>query len=169
MDSFISKGGRVDTVRTTQPNKSPRVTRDDGSHGNKSNPEHPEHDTPVDQIDIHVDDEAAAKEPVENDAQTSSVSLVMIRDAMIVQARQNKTPPEDADPEFKKALSAYKTYLSQTTMVPELQTTDEQGRKTKFGMLSDLVDHGLDRVNIQRGQSYDDLIISLWNQTFSTS
>lgn len=169
MDSFIPKGGRIDTVRSARPSKSPRVTREDGSHGNKRGQK--DHD-PVDQIDIdptHLEENSQNHEAGSSERpKTSTISLKMIRDAMIAQATKT-VPSLEADPDYKRALSAYGTYSSITAPPPELQNTDEQGHKTKFGKLSDLIDHGMDHVAVNRGQSYDDLIVTLWNQEFTTS
>lgn len=167
MDSFIGKDSRVDSVRTVRPNKSPRVTREDGSHGNKEE-YHPDHEEPKDQVDIHAGEEIDnTGDHTSNPKTTAHISLKTIRDAMVAQARQSSLP-EEADPAYRKALSAYKSYLSQTTLVPELQETDERGRKTQFGKLNDLIRHGVDQVSIERGQSYDDLVTDLWDQTFVT-
>lgn len=170
MDSFIPKGGIIDRLRSLGPNKSPRVTRDDGSHGNKRGRDGKQENDPVDQIDIEHTQETSIpdeKSQEQTGEKTAQISLKLIRDAMIAQATKTESPPE-ADPDYKKALSAYATYTSITAPPPELQQTDEQGRKTKFGKLIDLIDDGQDHVTIIRGQSYDDLITTLWDQRFST-
>lgn len=168
MDSFISKGGRIDTVRSTQPSKSPRVTRDDGSRGNKQE-YHQQQDDPVDELDIHVSDQEKAQEADgQKEGEFSTISLKTIREAMITQARQQDRLSE-ADPIYNKALLAYQAYLSHTEMVAELPEIDTQGEKTQFGKLNDLIKQDFDIVNIKSGQSYDELITDLWNQIFSAS
>lgn len=169
MDSFIPKGGVIDRLRSARLSKSPRVTRDNGSHGNKGKRDRKKE--PEDKIDI--DSSHLEEKPDQNTSESvdklkiSSISLKIIRDAMIAQATKTQSPP-DADPDYRKALSAYGTYSSITAPPSELEKTDKQGKKTKFGKINDLIDHGMDQVAVERGQSYDDLIIQLWNQEFPT-
>lgn len=171
MDSFIPKGGIVDRLRTTRPNKSPRVTRDDGSHGNKGGQGSDDENEPQDKIDIdlnHLDEKTENVDEVNGERPKKSIiSLKIIRNAMIAQATKTQSPP-DADPDYHKALSAYGSYSSITAPPPELEKIDEQGQKTKFGKINDLIDHGMDQINIERGQPYDEVILALWDQTFET-
>lgn len=155
----------IDTLRT-QPNKSLKVTRDNGSHGNKRGQQQSEPREPEDQIDITISaDEVEIEstgEALAEDKKTSKVSLKTVYEAMMVQSREEVG---DADPSYRKALNAYG---SQASTASKSKLVDEDGHKTVLGKLQDLIDKGFDVVEVDLGQPYERLIGTLWSQECDT-
>ncbi len=170
MDSFVPKNNRVDTVRSLKPNKSPRVTREEGSRGNKRESSNQHGHDIEDQIDIKTDldiqDEEIVDPTIEVSKNEAIFSLKKLRDALL--KNQIKAHiPEDANPDFKKAFQAYQTYLSQADYIVS-QSSGNEGKnyQSKLDKIDDLIEKGYDEISVISQAPYEDIIDHLWDQEF---